>query len=70
MSAMNGLSCRPLVESARRTAMPMPWMISGASTPTMCAPTTRWLAWSTTSFTSVRSSRPDSVCFSGRKSVL
>ena len=35
----------------------------------MCAPTTRSLAASTTSFISVRSSRPESVCFSARKSA-
>src|SRR5215210_7008466 len=30
------------------TAIAMPWMISPASGPIMCAPTTRWLARSTT----------------------
>ncbi len=44
-----------------RIAIAIPWMISPASRPTMCAPTTRWLSRATTSFISVRSSRPDSV---------
>ena len=44
-----------------RSATAKPWMISPASAPTMCAPTTRSLASSTTSFIKVRSLLPDSV---------
>ena len=51
-------------------AMARPWMISGASAPTMWAPTTRRSSRSTTSFIIVRSSRPVSVCFIGRKLVM
>src|SRR6266581_3539832 len=43
------------------TPIAIPGMISGASPPTMCAPTTRWVAESATSFIRVRSSRPESV---------
>ena len=42
-------------------------MISPASGPTMCAPSTRSLFRSTTSLTRVFSSRPVSVCRSGWK---
>ncbi len=48
------------------TAMAMPWMISPASGPTMCAPTTRSLARSTTSFMKVRSCCSVMVACSGR----
>ena len=44
-----------------------PCTISPASGPTMCAATTRSVSPSTSSFISVRSSRPVSVCFMGRK---
>ena len=39
-------------------AMASPCMISAASSPIMCAPSTFWLAWSTTSFISVLRARP------------
>src|SRR5215472_6686783 len=52
------------------TAMAMAWMISGASGPSIWAPSTRWLARSTTSFIRVRSCRPERVCFMGRKFAL
>ena len=52
------------------TAMATPWMISPASGPIMCAPTTRWLAASTTSFMKIRSSLLPIVCFSERNAVL
>ena len=55
------------LRAPHRIAMAMPCMISGASGPTMCAPTTSSVSPSTTSFISVRSSRPDSVLRMGLK---
>src|SRR6476646_1290778 len=52
------------------TAMAMPWISSPASGPSMCAPTTRWLAASTTSFMKTRSWFAPMVCLSERKAVL
>src|SRR5205814_7500560 len=52
------------------TAIATPWMISPASAPIMCAPTTRWLLRSTTSFMKVRSFLPVSVSFSARNEAL
>ena len=52
------------------TAMPISWIISPASGPTMWQPTTRSVSPSTTSFMKVRVSRPDSVAFIGRNEVL
>ena len=49
------------------TAMPMPWMISPASGPTMWAPSTRSDFGSTISFIMVFSARPVMVCFIGVK---
>ena len=46
-----------------------PWIVSPASAPTMCRPTTRSLASSTTSFIIVRSLLCESVWRSGLKSV-
>ena len=46
-----------------------PCTISPASAPTMCRPTTRSVASSTTSFISVRSVLPLSVCLSALKSL-
>ncbi len=46
-----------------------PCTISPASAPTMCRPTTRSLAVSTTSFMSVRSVLPESVCLSALNSL-
>jgi hypothetical protein len=51
------------------TAIAAAWTISGASGATMCTPSTRSLAASTTSFSSTGSSRPLSVCFIGRNRV-
>ena len=51
------------------SATAKPCTISPASAPTMCRPTTRSVALSTISLTSVRSPRPDSVCLSGLKSL-
>ena len=53
-----------------RTAIPINWIISPASGPTIWAPTTRSVRPSTTSFMNVRVSRPDSVAFIGRNMVL
>ena len=47
------------------TATPINWIISPASGPTICAPITRLLIPSTTSFMNMRVSRPDSVAFIG-----
>ncbi len=52
------------------TAMAMPWMTSPASGPSMCAPTTRWLAASTTSFMKIFSLRSPMLCLSERNAVL
>ena len=52
------------------TAIATPWMISPASGPIMCAPTTRWLAASTTSFMKIFSSLAPSVCLSARYEAL
>src|SRR5580765_7297049 len=52
------------------TAIAIPWITSPASSPIMCAPTTRWLARSTTSFMNTRSFFSVTVSFSGRKYVL
>src|SRR5688572_30734598 len=52
------------------TAMATPWMISPASGPIMCAPTTAWVAWSTTSFMKVRSALSVRLSFSARNEVL
>ncbi len=50
--------------------MPMSWIISAASAPTMWQPSTRPLPRCTTSFINVRSALPVSVAFIGRKFVL
>ena len=51
------------------TAIAMPWMISGASSPSMCTPSTFCVALSTTSFIIVLRERPDSVWRIGVNSV-
>ncbi len=52
--------------SPAATAMPTPCRISGASSPSMCAPSTRRVRWQTTSFISAfRPSRPLIVCRMG-----
>ena len=52
------------------TAIATAWMISAAASPTMWQPTTRSLVPSTTSFISMRVSRPDSVALMGRNVAL
>ena len=52
------------------TAMAMPWITSPASAPIMCAPTTRWLARSTTSFMKVRSCCSVMVSLRARNDAL
>src|SRR5688572_30829120 len=52
------------------TAMATPWITSPASGPIMCAPTTRWLERSTTSFMKVRSFFSVMVSLSARKEAL
>ena len=53
----------------QRRATAKPYIISPASSPTMCRPTTRSLASSTISLTSVRVAAPLRVWRSGRKSL-
>lgn len=56
---------RPHAPPMRRTCM-----ISAESSPTMCAPTTRWLPASTTSFMKLRSGEPLMVLRMGRKLLV
>jgi ABC-type dipeptide/oligopeptide/nickel transport system permease subunit len=51
------------------TAMPAIWMISAASGPATCTPSTRSVLASTTSFISMRSGMSDRVTFIGRNAV-
>src|SRR6516164_119599 len=59
-----------LLVAPHLTAIARPWMISGASGPSIWQPTTRSLRVSTTSFIRVRSGRPDNVFFIGLKRAL
>ena len=52
------------------TAMPASWIISPASGPQIWTPRTRSVSPSTTSFISMRVSRPEMVCFIGRNVAL
>ena len=68
--------CIGLNVSQRNDAREAAWALEAsvrcpAATPTSsCAPTTRWLAWSTTSFISVRWRRPVITCRMGRKFAM
>ena len=69
------VGCMPMVLSNKALVAPAfmatakPWTISPASAPTMCRPTTRSVLVSTTSFISVRSLLPESVCLSALNSL-
>ena len=52
------------------SATPMPCIISGTSSPSMCTPITRWLAWSTIIFIIVLPGRPDMTCRIGVKCAM